>query len=225
MNEPNIALLLASSTPLTHATRQHISNILNNHDYLVPLKQQLVYLGIVEPNFALSVQNLLCDIVLSVPNIIDIAHRASQQENIEALILPLLQQSSEYYLIEDDLIPDHKGLLGLLDDSYLAMTVLDVASADYQALTGFPLFDKNNINEREVIRKIIGSELTNRLDNMALQTYESTAVFVEQQQLLVAWDQTLNIANTYHAESDSRGVFWEDEMAQMSAELGLDLNF
>ena len=77
--------------------------------------------------------------VAAVPELIGQALGAAQLSGGLEHIAPLMEQVAMYFLNDQDLIPDHAGLLGVLDDALFANRMLEVLSATYASRTGMPL--------------------------------------------------------------------------------------
>lgn len=54
-------------------------------------------------------------------------------------VLPLLEAVGRYFLEEQDVVPDHLGVLGVLDDAFLANCTLQILSTAAQQLAGLSL--------------------------------------------------------------------------------------
>jgi hypothetical protein len=75
----------------------------------------------------------------SCPGLIEQTLTSAQVSGGLQQIAPLMEQVGLYFLQDKDLIPDHAGLLGLLDDALYCNRMLEVLSATYQQLAGVPL--------------------------------------------------------------------------------------
>jgi uncharacterized membrane protein YkvA (DUF1232 family) len=100
------------------------------------------------------------------PAVLQALAAAAQQAGVHAEIAPVLTAAEEYFHAPLDVIPDHMGLLGLMDDAYLAHCLVQGASQRYGQRTGTPLVplpsDMSQANH--VIRGLIGEPLASQLD-------------------------------------------------------------
>lgn len=156
----------------------------------------------------------------SIPVILQNMAAAAQQAGIAHLIAPLFQQVTHYFLRGDDLIPDHHGTLGLLDDAYLVHAFLGRVNLAYQANTGRPLLMFDPSPTLQVLGGIIGAQATTTLDQAVVQGVES-AVQQSRFEQLSQWNQTLSPTGGPGAWGGS----WEDEMARVGAECGISINW
>jgi uncharacterized membrane protein YkvA (DUF1232 family) len=76
-----------------------------------------------------------------VPELIDALAEAAADARVDSVVGPILETIQEYFLDADDVIPDSHGILGLLDDMYLALSLLQSVSEQYRELTGHALID------------------------------------------------------------------------------------
>lgn len=76
-----------------------------------------------------------------VPELIDAVAEAAAAARVGDAVAPILAAAEEYFLDADDVLPDSLGILGLMDDMYLALSLLNSVSEQYRHLTGHPLID------------------------------------------------------------------------------------
>ena len=77
---------------------------------------------------------------------------------------PLIEMATKYFLEPNDLIPEHQGLAGVLDDAYLALRVIEVAS-DYLARThGRPLIATDLGPANKLVAHLLGPQITQLLE-------------------------------------------------------------
>ncbi|MDJ0643598.1 MAG: YkvA family protein [Erythrobacter sp.] len=79
----------------------------------------------------------------------------------------ILVGAAQYFFEPNDLVPDSEGLLGLLDDAYLANRYIARLSELYQAETGMALLDTGLDNLSDAIRALLGPQIIAALDQMA----------------------------------------------------------
>src|SRR5687768_17330839 len=79
--------------------------------------------------------------VAHVPAILQEAERAAQAAGLRGEMAALIATVEQYWFESDDFFPDHQGLGGLVDDAYVALSVIQGASARFRQRTGRPLID------------------------------------------------------------------------------------
>lgn len=68
-----------------------------------------------------DVEEGLLSYVLLVPALLEGLHQAAEARGELGKVQPLLALIAEYFFDANDLIPDHQGVVGLVDDAYLAL--------------------------------------------------------------------------------------------------------
>jgi len=76
----------------------------------------------------------------------------------------VVDRALEYWLTAADIIPDQLGLLGILDDAYYSLTLMQSVSDRYEEETGHPLFHRNLKAANDSIRKLIGEPVASQID-------------------------------------------------------------
>jgi len=75
-----------------------------------------------------------------VPALLDQLYSEVKKRSLANQVKPILDAAEQYFLAPVDLIPDQYGLLGLVDDAYLANTLIQEISNRYQDKKGNPIF-------------------------------------------------------------------------------------
>ena len=103
---------------------------------------------------------------LLVPAFLEAAENAAQQMGLSAEMEEILQGMENYWFEADDLSPDHLGLVGILDDAYGSVFVIEKLSEYCKAVSGRPLIPPEfMLNTRApLIRKFIGDPLASELE-------------------------------------------------------------
>jgi uncharacterized membrane protein YkvA (DUF1232 family) len=99
-----------------------------------------------------------------VPELLDLIYQRANEHGILNYIQPIIEYAEQYFFIAEDLIPDHYGLLGLLDDAYLAHCLMQGLSDKYQRQTGQTLLPNDMTNANRVVRVLLGDINGNILD-------------------------------------------------------------
>jgi uncharacterized membrane protein YkvA (DUF1232 family) len=109
------------------------------------VRQQLVEAGAGEvPQDSTTVAEILHAWRLqleNVPDLIDALRAAADAAGISAAIEPVLMTAQGYFLDRNDVLPDSHGVLGLLDDMYLALSLIQQVSQRHHGATGRSLIE------------------------------------------------------------------------------------
>ena len=76
----------------------------------------------------------------------------------------MASQLEDYWFETDDLIPDHLGLMGLMDDAYATLLLLQSLSEYCQATVGRALVAGDLTPANQMIRLLIGEPAASNLD-------------------------------------------------------------
>lgn len=76
-----------------------------------------------------------------VPDLIDAVADAAAAARVDEAVAPVLAAAENYFVDAGDLLPDSLGMLGLMDDMYLALSLLQSVSEQHRSTTGHPLID------------------------------------------------------------------------------------
>ena len=98
------------------------------------------------------------------PALIDHIWAAAKKAGIHNQIKPILEAAEEYFFAPIDVIPDHLGLLGLVDDAYLTQSLIQAISQMYQANSGCTLLPLDLTAVNQFIRNLIGEPQASMLD-------------------------------------------------------------
>jgi hypothetical protein len=102
--------------------------------------------------------------VSHVPMYITEGTEVARVAGVDAEMSRVLEEAGSYWLAPADIIPDQLGLLGVLDDAYCSLTMIQAISDRYEQETGRPLFSRNLQEANEAIRRIIGEPTASQLD-------------------------------------------------------------
>ena len=110
------------------------------------------------------------------PALMDEIASAAREAGIYNQIEHILDAAVQYFLAPEDLIPDHLGLLGLVDDAYLAHRLVQTLSDNYQEQTGYSLVPSDLTKTNMFIRSIIGEPQASMLDQAVLTTINAPSI-------------------------------------------------
>ena len=104
--------------------------------------------------------------VEQVPYMLKVAMTAATNVGLENEMGKILVLVSSYWEQDLDIIPDHLGIIGLLDDAYCSLLSMQTMSDFYQLQTGKFLFPDDLTAANSIMRKIIGEPYATELDNI-----------------------------------------------------------
>jgi uncharacterized membrane protein YkvA (DUF1232 family) len=114
--------------------------------------------------------------ISQVPYMLKVATTAAANVGLEAAMQAIVNAVLSYWLQDEDVIPDHLGVIGLLDDAYCSLTTLQAVSDHYQLQTGKHLFPDDLTAANRVMRKIIGEPYVTELDRFVTQAIREAGV-------------------------------------------------
>jgi hypothetical protein len=111
------------------------------------------------------------EVIESVPVFLARARQEAEAKHLSSVVLPLLDHAERYYLQPLDLIPEMtQGLPGLLDDSYLAIRILENIEKGPR-----PFLDWDLDEPARFLARLMGGAITQRLDRIAQQAMEEVS--------------------------------------------------
>jgi len=123
------------------------------------------------------------------PAIMMLVEESALTSGEQASVRPILDAIEDFFLASDDIIPDHIALAGLLDDAYLAHTLLAAISGQCESQSGKSLLPIGACESNSFIRRLIGEPFVSMLDEHVSKTLESVRETKSIMQMLVALGQ------------------------------------
>ncbi len=100
------------------------------------------------------------EVVEIVPLLLARAAQAAEQRGLKVVVMPLLEHAARYFVNPIDLIPEMtQGLAGLLDDTYLALRILENLNRGAD-----PLFDADFQEPLRFLKRLVGRDISRKLD-------------------------------------------------------------
>ncbi len=118
----------------------------------------------------------ICDYIQQVPYIIKIGWTSAMNVGLEAEIKGILDAVTSYWYQDNDIIPDHLGVIGLLDDAYCSLTSLQAVSDHYRLQTGKFLFPIDLTSANKIIREFLGDPYGPELDQFVIKTLHDAGI-------------------------------------------------
>lgn len=101
---------------------------------------------------------------------------AAQQAGLSQEIAQMGSALEAYWFQREDLIPDHLGLLGVMDDAYASLFLLQSLSDYCKQTIGQPLIPIDLTSSNQFIRKLIGEPAATTLDQQVIATITQSLV-------------------------------------------------
>jgi len=89
-----------------------------------------------------------------VPDLLDDLRDGAAAAGVSAHVEPVVQIAESYFLESDDVLPDSHGVLGLLDDMYLALSLIHAVSEEQRLRAGQPLLDTDLTDLIDAVRPL-----------------------------------------------------------------------
>ncbi len=116
----------------------------------------------------IEVRELCMEIIDGVPTFMARAQQESTERNLQHVVDPVLEHIARYFVSPIDLIPEMTyGLAGLLDDTYLVLRILKNLDRGKE-----PFLDWELDEPLAFMRGLLGREMGEKLDHMAMQAVE-----------------------------------------------------
>ncbi len=111
------------------------------------------------------------EIIETVPVFLATAAQEAEERHLTPVVQPLLDRAVRYFLHPVDIIPEMTlGLVGLLDDTYLVLRILQVLEQGPQ-----PLVEWDLDHPTTFMRKLLGEQVGQQLDAMSAIAFEEVA--------------------------------------------------
>ncbi|MFO7567244.1 MAG: YkvA family protein [Enhygromyxa sp.] len=114
--------------------------------------------------------------VRSVPELLAAASASAVGTPVEATMQKVMAAAVTYWDEPDDLVPDELGVLGLLDDAYFSLRMLQMVSDRLREESGQALVADDLSALDEVVRDIIGEGLAEVLDDLVILSLSNAPV-------------------------------------------------
>jgi len=123
------------------------------------------------------------------PALMMVIEETAAMSDAQPDVQPILDVTEDYFLAPDDIIPDHYGLVGLLDDAYLTHRLMEAISDRYKSQAGKSLLPIDAHETNTFIRRLIGEPFVSILDEHVETTFDGLSEKQNINQILVALAQ------------------------------------
>ena len=111
-----------------------------------------------------------------VPYMLKIAWTSASNVSLEKEMNCILERVESYWKEGDDVIPDDLGVIGLMDDAYCSLTLLQAVSDNYRLMTGKHLFPDDLTAANQAMQRIIGEPYVSELDTIVVRTMKEACL-------------------------------------------------
>ena len=132
------------------------------------------------------------------PALMMIIEETAAMSGAQPDVQPILDVTEDYFLTPNDIIPDHYGLVGLLDDAYLTHMLMEAISDRYKLQAGKSLLPIDAYETNTFIRRLIGEPFVSLLDKHVATTLDGLSEKQNINQILVALAQ-MNLSSVPEA--------------------------
>ena len=134
-----------------------------------------------------------------VPYMMKVAWTSACNVGLEKEMDRILEVATSYWIEGDDVIPDDLGVIGLMDDAYCSLTLLQAVSDNYRLLTGKHLFPDDLTSANQAMHRIIGEPYVTELETIVVRTMKQAHV-VQSVKKLADEEKQINL--------DSNSTIW-----------------
>ena len=99
-----------------------------------------------------------------VPEILQEMSTAAESAGVLHDLTPFMVAVEKYWREQIDVIPDHMGLVGVLDDAYYSLWMTQRFSEDYQSKVGKPLLSNDLSIANSAARQLIGEPFSTQIE-------------------------------------------------------------
>jgi len=133
--------------------------------------------------------DFVTEYIENAPALMMIIEETAAMSGAQPDVQPILDVTEDYFLAPDDIIPDHYGLVGLLDDAYLTHMLMEAISNRHKSQTGKSLLPIDSHETNTFIRRLIGEPFVSILDEHIATTLDGLSEKQNINQILVALAQ------------------------------------
>ena len=140
-----------------------------------------------------NVVDFVSEYIEHAPALMQLIEEAAASDGAQSDVQPILDATEDYFLATDDIIPDHFGLVGLVDDAYLTHSLMQAISDKYMSESGKSLLPLEAHEINAFIRRLIGEPFVSILDDHVSATLRGPSLQQNINRILMALGQ-LNLA-------------------------------
>ena len=148
----------------------------------------------------------------SVPSSLTLVTAVSKRLGFHSYAAPFLHIAEDYFLQPPDAIADEQGLMGLLDEAFLAHRLLEEVNDNHMRYLQRPLLPIDMTEANTIVHHLIGDTLAGRLENLV--QYTASQLLAKEK----AWEQVRNLpgsAELPEALVSSEQLMWEPHKVRL----------
>jgi uncharacterized membrane protein YkvA (DUF1232 family) len=119
-----------------------------------------------------KVISFVSDYIEHAPALMRLIEEAAASSDAKHDVQPILDATETFFLAPDDIIPDHLGLVGLLDDAYLTHRLMQAISDRYKSQSGKSLLPLETHEDNAFVGRLIGAPFVSILDDHVSATLD-----------------------------------------------------
>src|SRR5262245_34965045 len=116
------------------------------------------------------------DYIEHVPVYLEHGYAAAKRLGLAPEMSQMLGEIEMYWFTPDDLIPDHLGLIGVMDDAYASLCLLHALSECCKSVAGQSLLEHDIAAANRGIRNLIGEPVASHIEQKVRVTIDSAHV-------------------------------------------------
>ncbi|MEH6570232.1 MAG: hypothetical protein V7709_14225 [Halioglobus sp.] len=206
MTTPDIRKIIDEAIALERVTGQLRKQL---SERLVTLSEKLV-LPESDPITALMV--FITGYIESVPSSLTLVTAVSKRLGFHSYAAPFLHIAEDYFLQPPDAIADEQGLMGLLDEAFLAHRLLEEVNDNHMRYLQRPLLPIDMTEANTIVHHLIGDTLAGRLENLV--QYTASQLLAKEK----AWEQVRNLPGSAKLPEtlvSSEQLMWEPHKVRL----------
>lgn len=138
----------------------HLATLFNQR----VLEQLPITLSSAENNNAAALVDFIIAYIDQVPKVIDAVRRITTNIKIQSHIEPILALAEGFFLKPQELSADNPGLVGLMDEAYLANRLIEEINDHFIVKVSAPLIPVDMAMSNIIVHSLIGEPFANELD-------------------------------------------------------------
>ena len=142
-------------------------------------------LQVTEPDVQNSIA-FITEYIEHAPALMELIEEAAANDGNQRDVQPILDATEDYFLDPEDIIPDHLGLVGLMDDAYMTHSLMQAISDRYKAQSDKTLLPLEAHEVNAFVRRLIGEPFVSILDDHVRATLAGPTLQQNIDRLLMA---------------------------------------
>jgi hypothetical protein len=111
--------------------------------------------------------------IRQVPDILDLVYSSASKTDLLSIFQPVYNYIFTYWDEENDVIDDKTGIVGLTDDAYLSLCLMQRIADSHPTGTDRKLIELDLSNDNKTMKNILGKEFSTKLDKLVEEVFSS----------------------------------------------------